>query len=131
MSIVGGLKEKHILQQCKYLLRVLERQGALAFKRIHVMPVMVKKTGARIITRPNEDMAGMPDLMVFLKGGETLHIELKTDNGKQSEKQKSWQEKLTELGHRYYIVKCTDDLIAILKQHGILTTWGIPLGGKA
>lgn len=88
------------------------------------MPVL-RGQGKKKFATPNTDMLGMTDLMVFLKGGKTLHIECKSEKGVLSLYQKAWREDLTEMGHEYHIVRCLDELIEILSAHGI-TTWAFP-----
>ena len=57
--------------------------------------VKLKATGMR---------AGVSDLIVVLDS-KVLFIELKTDTGKQSDKQKEFQEIVTNLNHEYILIR--------------------------
>ena len=48
---------------------------------------------------------GMVDLLLYLPNGKVLNMELKTDKGKQSADQVDVQQRLTKLGHNYYIIR--------------------------
>lgn len=56
---------------------------------------------------------GVSDLVYLKPGGKPIFLELKTENGKQSEAQKKWQEIVTKAGYDYRIVKTFDDALAI------------------
>lgn len=49
-------------------------------------------------------MAGVSDLIVVLNG-KTIFIELKTETGIQSEKQKEFETKIKELNQEYYLIR--------------------------
>lgn len=74
--------------------------------------------------RPNNDMRGMPDLVVMLKSGKTLWVETKSDMGRLSEHQKKFMAEMNELGHHYHVVRSIFDLESILLNQGI-THWAI------
>lgn len=64
-------------------------------------------------------LSGVADI-IFLKpnrfyGG--LLIELKTPTGRQSENQKLWQNKITEDGYKYVIVRSLDDFKREIKSY--------------
>ena len=63
-------------------------------------------------------VAGYPDLTVYASGGRVGHLELKSCTGRLSDSQIEVQQKLTGLGHRYAIVKHTDDVEAALREWG-------------
>ncbi len=48
---------------------------------------------------------GFPDLVIALKGGRTLWLELKSKGGVMSKEQKEWRLQLLALGHEHHIVK--------------------------
>ena len=55
---------------------------------------------------------GKPDLDAT-KNGITYHIEVKTPNGKQSEKQKQFQADLESAGGRYILARCVEDVMEL------------------
>ena len=62
-------------------------------------------------------VAGVSDLNLDLRtdkyGG--LRIEMKTPTGRQSESQKQWQKKVTEIGgYKYVVCRSLDDFICII-----------------
>ena len=63
----------------------------------------------------NNTYPGSPDLIIFLKKGRTLHVEVKSDTGKQSSEQVYYEIKMGVLGHEYYIVRDLKELEKLLK----------------
>lgn len=53
---------------------------------------------------------GAPDLVLVLKGGKTLWVEVKGDKGKQTKAQEEWQRTLEEYGHRYIVVRSVSEV---------------------
>ena len=53
-------------------------------------------------------MSGVSDLII-LRPNETIFCEVKTDFGKQSEKQKDFQSLVENLGFKYILVRSLDD----------------------
>lgn len=107
-----------MLAQCKCLLRELEGFGLLTFKRITVSGIP-RGTGSRKFYSKNTDMQGMSDLLVFLPGGKTLHVECKATKGKLSPDQKAWEATLTRYGHPYAVVRHPHDLQRLLMVYGV------------
>jgi hypothetical protein len=58
-------------------------------------------------------LAGVSDLIILRKN-EVIFVELKTATGKQSKEQKSFQEKVTKLGFKYYIVRSLVEFKSII-----------------
>lgn len=52
---------------------------------------------------------GESDLTLFCRGGKTVFIEVKTDAGRQSKKQKKFQAAVERLGYEYIIMRSVDD----------------------
>jgi hypothetical protein len=48
---------------------------------------------------------GCADLTAYLPNGKCVHIEMKTETGTQSDKQKMYQEDIEAIGHKYYVVR--------------------------
>lgn len=61
-------------------------------------------------------VAGVADLILFVarQGFHALCIEMKTDKGKQSDKQKEWQEKAEGQGYKYVICRSLDDFRTVV-----------------
>lgn len=53
---------------------------------------------------------GIPDL-IAVKNGQTLFIEVKTHNGRQSKKQEEFQKALEDHGGKYLLIRDLDELI--------------------
>lgn len=60
-------------------------------------------------------VAGVSDT-IFLWRGKALLIEFKTPTGRQSAKQKEWQERAEAQGFRYYIVRSLEDFQDLIKK---------------
>ncbi len=55
---------------------------------------------------------GLSDL-VAIKNGVTYHIEIKTEKGKQSEKQEQFQRDIEAAGGRYILARCVEDVMGL------------------
>ena len=53
-------------------------------------------------------LAGVSDLIVLLPNAKCLFIELKTETGIQSDKQKDFEKLVSDLGFEYYLVRSLD-----------------------
>ena len=61
---------------------------------------------------------GQPDLILLLKDGETLLVELKDGKkGKQSDEQKYFEFKVLGLGHNYVVWRSMDDVLEFIKGY--------------
>ena len=60
---------------------------------------------------------GMPDLLLYLPNGKVLNMELKTDKGKQSADQVDVQNRLTKLGHNYYVIRTVYEAFKAIAEH--------------
>jgi hypothetical protein len=61
-------------------------------------------------------LAGVSDLIVFI-GKDVYCIEVKTNTGRQSDKQKEFEERIKLLGHKYFIVRSLDEFKKVLYLH--------------
>lgn len=52
---------------------------------------------------------GVSDLIILLPNAKTIFIEVKTEKGIQSEKQKDFETTVTNLGFEYYLVRSLDE----------------------
>jgi hypothetical protein len=64
-------------------------------------------------------VAGVSDLILFYpsKGKHALCIEMKTKQGKQSEKQKQWQIAVENFGYKYIICHSFDEFKAEIQKY--------------
>lgn len=59
-------------------------------------------------------LAGVSDLIVLIRS-EIYFFEIKTLTGKQSDKQKDFENRVNLLGHKYYLVRSLEDFKNILQ----------------
>lgn len=71
--------------------------------------------------------SGIADLIIFLPGGRCIFIELKMKGEYQSENQKFWEVRVTDLGFKYYVVTCADKFDGQAKVIEILKSNGVPI----
>ena len=69
--------------------------------------VMLKREGL---------LTGASDVVIILPN-KTIYMEFKTDNGKQSQKQKDFQAVCEMLGHKYYLVWSSFEAVGIVKGY--------------
>ena len=67
--------------------------------------VMLKREGL---------LTGASDVVIMLPN-KTIYMEFKTDNGKQSQKQKDFQAVCEMLGHKYYLVWSSFEAVGVVK----------------
>lgn len=58
-------------------------------------------------------MAGVSDLII-VRPDEVLFVEVKTATGRQSDKQKEFEEIVTAMGHRYILVRSLEDFKSLI-----------------
>ncbi len=58
--------------------------------------------------------SGVADLVVLLPGGRSVFLEVKTATGKQATMQKLFEQRVTELGFVYQIVRSVQDVQSVL-----------------
>lgn len=59
-------------------------------------------------------MSGVSDL-ICINNGEVLFIECKDDKGRQSDKQKEFENIVTLQGHKYFLIRSLDEFKKIVK----------------
>ena len=59
---------------------------------------------------------GMADLTVWLGNGKIAYLEVKTDKGQQSDRQRHFQEKCTVAGYFYAVVRSVEDVKNIVES---------------
>ena len=58
-------------------------------------------------------LAGVSDLIMFI-GADVYFIEIKTSTGRQSDKQKDFENRVNLLGHKYFLVRSLDEFKKIV-----------------
>lgn len=112
-------REKVILASCKQLLRLMEGAGYLTFVRVANGGVVRSNgRGGTFMTR-NVDMAGVSDLIIWLRGGPVLCVELKAEDGRISPDQAEFCRRLQRVGHQYHVVRSSAALEDLLVAHGV------------
>ena len=63
--------------------------------------------------------AGFPDLILLLPKGEHpfLCIEFKTEQGRQSESQRAYQQAVESVGARYEVVRTAEEFIKVINEY--------------
>lgn len=59
-------------------------------------------------------LAGASDLIVITPNGKLIFVELKTDTGKQSDKQIDFENRVKKLGFEYYLIRSIDEFKIII-----------------
>ena len=105
------MKESGIITAINQYLYYLENQGKLVFIR--------NNSGAFINPRGNffkMGRPGSPDFFIFLKDGKCLHLEVKNETGRQNVRQLDYEMKISNLGHRYCVVRSLEEVEQLLKN---------------
>ena len=61
-------------------------------------------------------LAGVSDTIVVFPN-KVLFIEFKDDKGRQSDKQKEFEERVNKLGFEYYVIRSLDEFKQLIKQN--------------
>ena len=81
-----------------------------------IFSVPNERTGGYVAMKPlllTGLLSGVSDLIIVEKG-RVLFVEVKTDIGRQSEKQIRFEKQITELGYNYFLVRSLKDFKNIL-----------------
>lgn len=105
--------EKGICQAINSLLAYKENLGQLLFQRNNsFVGAITRRDGSSGFIKNGK--RGSPDYYIFLPSGQTIHLEVKAEKGKQSVEQLEWEMKCKKLGHKYCLVRSIDDVEKIL-----------------
>ncbi len=103
------IPEKQIQTAIEQYLGILEKRKLLVY---------IKNNSGGLKTENGSFIrfgkAGSPDFLLFLTGGQTIHLEIKTPKGRLSESQKRYQDQVEALGHQYMVVRNVNDLNKLL-----------------
>ena len=103
--------EKEIQTAIEQYLRLLEQRKLLIYVKNNSGAL---QTGHGSFLRFGK--AGSPDFLLFLPGGKTIHLEVKTDQGQQTESQKQYQQRIEDLGHQYQVVRSVRELASFVES---------------
>lgn len=109
--------EQHLHRACVDLLHVYAARGSLAFCHVPNGEWRRKATAARL--KAMGVTAGVPDLLVWLRGGGNFQVELKAGSRRPSPVQVDWAARMADLGVRVYLARSVDDLEAVLRAEGV------------
>jgi len=73
-----------------------------------------KRAAARL--KKEGVLAGVADIMILLKMGICVFVEVKSSEGKQSPAQKEFEKQVQGLGYSYYVWRTLEDAIAWHKE---------------
>lgn len=91
--------------------------GAI-LKSYRIPEIIVNKAVSQVLDKMKSTgmRAGVSDTIVVLPN-KILFIEFKTTEGRQSEKQKEFQQTVESLGHKYYIVRSLEQFKQIINEN--------------
>jgi hypothetical protein len=99
------------------LLAIYENRGLLTYAHV---PNGGRRSKAEAgIFRALGVRAGVPDLLLWARGGGAFGIELKTGRGALSDAQVVWHSTLASLGHRVYVCRSVDDVERCLRAEAV------------
>lgn len=100
------LRELEYLQNC----------GLLMYERTNNFSGFITRYrgGEAFTRRVSSGKRGSSDIKVYLPGGITLHLEMKSEKGTLRPEQRAWRDALAALGHKYAVCREVDDLWNIL-----------------
>lgn len=99
------------------LLALYEQRDWLAFCHVGNGEWRHKATGGRL--KAMGVRAGVPDLLVWIRGGRAIGIELKAGRGTLSAEQMYWHARVASLGHRVHVCRSVDEVEAVLRAEGV------------
>ena len=108
------MKESEIQSSIIDYLQILENQNKIFFQRINNTPIY-DPIGKKFRSMAKGTKKGFPDILV-IANGKTIGIEVKTAIGKQSKEQKDIENKFTQHGQEYYVVRTVEEVICILSK---------------
>ena len=102
--------EKNIQAASEEMLVAFERRKSLVYIKNNSGATKVENSFIRF------GKSGSADFLVFLNGGHTLHMEVKTAKGKQTQNQIDYQERVESLGHTYRVVRSVKEAFIELSE---------------
>lgn len=109
------MRESNIQTQIETFLRYQQNLGKLVYIKNNSGAFSTKKGGFYKFGKK-----GSSDFLVFLPMGNTLHLEIKNEKGRQSPDQKKYQAKIESLGHDYKLCRSLEEVQQIIENYLIL-----------
>lgn len=109
------MTEAQLSKSISETLNFYENMGKLVFVRNNSFAGHIKrKNGSKGYVKNNKK--GSSDYFIFMQDL-TIHLELKSEKGKQSDNQFAYQNKIEKLGHIYKIVRSVDEVDKLIKKY--------------
>lgn len=118
MNLCQGMSERQIQKIICDRLKAYELTGLLHYERTNVFAGQIKRRNGSIGYMKSSS-PGTSDIKVWLKGGKSLFIEVKSEKGGLSPIQSQFMAKISRLGYDYHVVRCVKDLEDILNKAGV------------
>lgn len=115
-----SVAEKEIQSAIEDLLKIMEKRGVLAYQKNNSGALRTErytKGGSKKTSYIRFGKKGASDFLVYIKGGLTLHVEVKSLTGYQSADQVAFMNKMNALGHPYHIVRSVDEFRRVLSVY--------------
>lgn len=118
-ALAAVIKEAHVLREFRYVLDLLQTRGSLFYMRCNVSPI-IRGSGENKTFHPNPDMEGAPDLMIWIKGGPMVCLEVKRPRGyRLSEAQKRFKQRIESVGHVWCVLTSFGELRELLGRYNV------------
>ena len=88
--------------------------------RAHLRKLDKTRLIYKLTTLGGYGITGAPDLMILEKPGRCWFIELKTEKGQLSRRQRRFQGWVTDLGFEYHVVRSIEDLELVLEARALI-----------
>lgn len=108
MAIKQPLEKDIQRNICEYLFDLKHYFG---WRQNNTPIFQMDKGKARFRSMPKYSIKGVPDIILMLKDGRIVFIEVKREKGVLSSDQVLFQEKCLKLGFEYLVAKSLDDVI--------------------
>lgn len=118
-ALAAVIKESQVLREFRYVLDLCQNRGDLFYMRCNVSPI-IRGRGEHKTFHPNPDMEGAPDLMIWIKGGAMVCLEVKRPRGyRLSDAQKRFKERIESVGHVWVVLTSFAELRELLGRYGV------------
>ncbi len=104
--------EDNLQRACAQLLDYHVALGRLRFSAVPLGGKRGKTEAARL--KGLGVRSGCPDIIVAMKDGRTIWLELKSPDGTLKPAQKKWRDDLLKLGHQWFLIRDVAELHKIL-----------------
>lgn len=106
------MRESAVQKAIEQYLQLMENQSKLVYIKNNSGSFVNKNGNFYRMGRP-----GSSDFIVAISNGITLWLEVKLPTTKQNENQILFEQKVKNLGHKYYVVRSVDEVVDLLKTY--------------